>query len=65
MRLKGKGTKILQREARGDMLVTLKSEAPSKLDKKTKAKIEELQDMFKENAYSKYSSFVDNTKKYN
>ncbi len=65
MRLKGKGTKILQKEARGDMLVTLKSEVPSKLDKKTKAKIEELQDMFKDNNYAKYSSFVDNTKKYN
>lgn len=65
MRLKGKGTKILQRESRGDMLVTLKSEAPSKLDRKVKAKLQEVQDSYKSNAYAKYSSFVDNVKKYN
>lgn len=64
MRLKGKGTKILQREARGDMLVTLKSEVPNKLDKKTKEKLQEIEKLAKENTYSKYSSFVDNTKKY-
>lgn len=64
MRLKGKGTKILQREARGDMLVTLKSEVPNKLDRKTKEKLQEIEKLAKENTYSKYSSFVDNTKKY-
>lgn len=64
MRLKGKGTKILQREARGDMLVTLKSEAPSKLDKKAKEKLQEIEKIYKDNSYSKYASFVDNTKKY-
>ena len=64
MRLKGKGTKILQREARGDMLVTLKSEAPSKLDKKVKEKLQEIESIYKDNSYSKYASFVDNTKKY-
>lgn len=65
MRLKGKGTKVLQRESRGDMLVTLKSEAPSKLDKKAKEKLQEIESIYKDSAYSKYSSFVDNTKKYN
>ena len=64
MRLKGKGAKILQREARGDMLVTLKSEAPSKLDKKAKEKLQEIESIYKDNSYSKYASFVDNTKKY-
>ena len=64
MRLKGKGTKILQRESRGDMLVTLKSEVPNKLDKKAKAKLQEIDELYKQNAYSKYSSFVDNVKKY-
>ncbi|MBE7082222.1 MAG: molecular chaperone DnaJ [Clostridiales bacterium] len=64
MRLKGKGTKVLQRESRGDMLVTLKSEAPSKLDKKAKEKLQEIEKLYKENSYSKYASFVDNTKKY-
>ena len=64
MRLKGKGTKILQRESRGDMLVTLKSEVPNKLDKKAKAKLQEIDELYKQNAYSKYSSFVDNVEKY-
>ena len=64
MRLKGKGTKILQREARGDMLVTLKSEVPSKLDKKAKEKLTEIDKLYKDSAYSKYASFVDSTKKY-
>lgn len=64
MRLKGKGTKILQRESRGDMLVTLKSEVPNKLDKKAKAKLQEIDELYKQNSYSKYSSFVDNVKKY-
>ncbi len=64
MRLKGKGTKVLQCETRGDMLVTLKAEAPSKLDKKAKEKLQEIQSLYKDNAYSKYASFVDNTKKY-
>lgn len=64
MRLKGKGTKVLQRESRGDMLVTLKSEVPNKLDKKVKQKLEEIAGIYKDNAYSKYSSFVDGTKKY-
>lgn len=65
MRLKGKGTYELQKQTRGDMLVTLKSEAPKQLDKKSKEKLQELEKMFKENAYPKYTSFVDNTKKYN
>ncbi|MBE7075149.1 MAG: molecular chaperone DnaJ [Clostridiales bacterium] len=64
MRLKGKGCKILQRETRGDMLVTLKSEVPNKLDKKAKDKLVEIEKIYKDNSYSKYSSFVDNTKKY-
>lgn len=64
MRLKGKGTKILQRESRGDMLVTLKSEVPNKLDKKARSKLQEIDELYKQNSYSKYSSFVDNVKKY-
>jgi len=64
MRLKGKGTKVLQRESRGDMLVTLKSECPNKLDKKVKEKLQDIEDLIKDNQYSKYSSFIDNTKKY-
>lgn len=64
MRLKGKGVKDLHKETRGDMLVTLKSEAPKQLDKKIKEKLQEIHEVIKGNQYSKYSSFIDNTKKY-
>jgi len=46
------------------MLVTLKSECPNKLDKKVKEKLQDIEDLIKDNQYSKYSSFIDNTKKY-
>ena len=66
MRLKNKGCKILQRgESRGDMLVTIKSEVPNKLDKKLAKALEEIQEDTKTSLYSKYSDFVENTKKYN
>lgn len=64
MRLKGKGVYELHKQTRGDMLVTLKSEAPSKLDKKVKEKLQEVASLTKDNLYSKYNSFVDNAKKY-
>ena len=64
MRLKGKGVYELHKQNRGDMLVTLKSEAPKQLDKKVKEKLQEIEKIYKENSYSKYSSFVDNVKKY-
>ncbi len=64
MRLKGKGVKELHKESRGDMLVTLKSEAPKQLDKKVKEKLKEIEELTKENSYPKFSSFTDNVKKY-
>lgn len=64
MRLKGKGVQELHKQTRGDMLVTLKSEAPKQLDKKVKEKLQEIEKIYKENHYPKYSSFVDNAKKY-
>ena len=64
MRLKGKGVTELHKTTRGDMLVTLKSEAPNKLDKKAKEKLKEFADMFKDSSYAKYSSFIDSVKKY-
>ena len=64
MRLKGKGVQDLHKQTRGDMLVTLKSEAPKQLDKKLKQKLQEIEKLSKENAYPKYSSFVYSVKKY-
>ena len=64
MRLKGKGVQELHKQTRGDMLVTLKSEAPKQLDKKAKEKLQEIEKIYKENQYPKYSSFIDNAKKY-
>ncbi len=65
MRLKGKGVTELHKNSRGDMLVTLKSEAPGKMDKIVKEKIQELSETIKDSNYSKYTNFVENTKKYN
>lgn len=64
MRLKNKGVYELHKQTRGDMLVTLKSEVPSRLDKKAKEKLEEIDKIYNSGAYAKYSSFIDNMKKY-
>ena len=64
MRLKGKGITELHKSTRGDLLVTLKSEAPSKLDKKSKELLQQFADCYKDINYPKYSSFVDGVKKY-
>lgn len=62
MRLKGRGVKVLNRESYGDMLVTIKAEAPRTLDKQTKAKLEEISTALGENSYPKYSNFLKNSK---
>ena len=64
MRLKGKGVTELHKTSRGDMLVTLKSEAPNKLDKKSKDLLKQIAENIKDSSYPKYSSFVDGVKKY-
>ena len=64
MRLKGKGVQELQKSTRGDMLVTLKSEAPKQLDKKVKEKLKEIESLYKDSAYAKYNSFIESVNKY-
>ena len=64
MRLKGKGITELHKSTRGDMLVTLKSEAPNKLDKKSKELLQQFAESFKDMNYPKYSAFTDSVKKY-
>jgi len=60
MRLKNKGIKMLNREIFGDMLITIKSEFPKALDKKTKEIIRNLQKDTAENLYPKYKKFNEN-----
>ena len=60
MRLKNKGVKELNRESRGDLLVTIKAETPKSLDKQTKAKLSELAEMIGDNSYIKYNNFLKN-----
>ena len=63
MRIKNKGVKVLNRESRGDMLVTVKAEVPKSLDRDTKKKLEELASSLGTNSYAKYSQFLKNKKK--
>lgn len=58
MRLKNKGVKILNMEAYGDMLVSIKAEPPKSLDKATKKLLEELNAKIDPKAYSKYQNFL-------
>lgn len=53
MRLKNKGVKFLNREAYGDMLVTIKAEFPKTLDRKTKETLKTLQSSTSENSFPK------------
>ena len=60
MRLKGKGVKILNREAYGDLLVTLKSEAPKNLSVQQKDLLEKLSESFSDTDFPKYKDFKKN-----
>ena len=56
MRLRGKGVKYLNREAYGDMLVTIKAELPSKLDRKSRDAISQTAKHFTDSHYPKYKN---------
>ena len=60
MRLKGKGVKVLNREAYGDLLVTLKSEAPKNLSVQQKDLLEKLSESFSDTDFPKYRDFKKN-----
>lgn len=63
MRVKNKGIKHLHRESRGDLVVTIKSEAPKHLDKKVKKLLQETQEKIKDSDYTKYKKYLNKTKK--
>ena len=58
MRLKGKGIKTLNKDSYGDLIVTIKAEAPKSLDKKTKQLLSEIESQIPRQAYSKYESYI-------
>ena len=62
MRIKNKGAKILHKEARGDLLVTIKAENPKSLDKKTKEILKDIQSNLSISSYPKYKKYVDTDK---
>ncbi len=57
MRLKGKGVKVLNRESYGDMLITVKSEPPKTLSKKTRELLKQIDDSLTENDFPKSKEF--------
>lgn len=62
MRIKGKGARILHRDSRGDLLVTLKAESPKTLDKQTKEILKNIQDSMSMSSYPKYKRYMDSSK---
>ena len=62
MRIKNKGAKILHKETRGDLLVTLKAESPKSLDKKTKEALKEIHSNISASSYPKYKKYIDTPK---
>lgn len=57
--LKGKGTKILNKNGYGDLFAKLVIEIPKSLDKKQKQMLEELSSSISANAYTKKKAFND------
>lgn len=58
MRLKGRGMKILNREAYGDLIVTVKTEAPKGIDKKTKELLKQIDQQIPQSNYSKFENYL-------
>ena len=63
IRIKNRGIKMLNRDAYGDLLVTVKAEMPKSLDKETKTKLKEVATKLGDSSYTKYSNFQKNMKK--
>ncbi|MEG1499639.1 MAG: molecular chaperone DnaJ [Clostridia bacterium] len=63
VRLKGKGVKVLNRDSYGDIIVTLKAEAPKSLDKRTKDLLKQIQDGTSVQNYPHYKNFLEKSKK--
>ncbi|MGN1225283.1 MAG: molecular chaperone DnaJ [Ruminococcus sp.] len=62
-RLRGKGVKMLRRDARGDQYVTVTVEVPKKLTKKQKDLLKDFDDSLDEKNHSKRENFFDKLSK--
>ena len=62
IRLTGRGIPILQRSGRGDIIVTLKSEAPKSLDKATKEALKKIDEEISVKNYPKHNDILSKTK---
>lgn len=62
MRIKNKGVKHLNRESYGDLLVTIKSEAPKNLDKKIKSLLKDIELLSNDSDYVKYKAYLEKIK---
>lgn len=58
MRFKGKGIKVLNKQSYGDLIVTIKTEAPKNIDKKTKELLKQVAEQIPQNNYSKYENYL-------
>lgn len=63
VRVKRKGLKYLNRESYGDLVITLRSEAPKAMDKKLKEALKLIEKSTKPADYPKHKKFVDDSKK--
>ncbi len=62
MRIKNKGAKLLHKDSRGDLLVTLKAESPKSLDKRSKDALKTLADNISIASYPKYKKYMETPK---
>lgn len=62
-RIKGKGIKNLKSKDYGDVLITIKTEAPKTLDKVQKEKLQEIKESQNASSYARYKGYLDKLKK--
>lgn len=62
-RIKNKGVKVLKSTGYGDLIVTVKGEAPKNLDKRTKDLLKQIAECDDKSNYPRYSNFLDKSGK--
>ena len=62
-RIKNKGVKVLKSTGYGDLIVTVKGEAPKNLDKRTKDLLKQIAESDEKSNYPRYSNFLDKSGK--
>ncbi|MFA6859867.1 MAG: molecular chaperone DnaJ [Clostridia bacterium] len=59
MRLKNKGIKVLNKNSKGDLIVTIIAEVPKSLDRETKEHLMQIQSTLGATNFTKYKSYLD------